>query len=67
MTFISLSVSLLNDHGDPVLDSLELADFKSRVNDFLLALLLAPFLFPTVFLFSSFILRVGIVELRSSD
>ena len=36
-TFIPLSVSLWNDLGDPVIDGVGLADFKSRANAFLLA------------------------------
>ena len=35
-TFIPLSVSLWNDHSDPVLDGVGLAGFKSNVNAFLL-------------------------------
>ena len=66
-TFIPLSVSLWNDLGDPVFDSVGLAGFKSRANAFLLALLLAHFLSPAVFLFSCFILWVGVVGLKSSD
>ena len=48
-TFIPLSVSLWNDLSDPVFDGVELAGFKSRVNAFLLAQLLAPLLSPPVF------------------
>ena len=36
-TFIHLSVSLWNDLGDPVFDSVGLAGFKSRANTFLFA------------------------------
>ena len=36
-TFIPLSMSLWNDLPDPVFDGVGLADFKSRVNAFLLA------------------------------
>ena len=36
-TFISLSVSLLNDLSDPVFDGVGLAGFKSSANAFLLA------------------------------
>ena len=36
-TFIALSVSLLNDVGDPIFDGVGLAGFNSRVNVFLLA------------------------------
>ena len=35
-TFIRLSVSLLNDLGDPVFDAAGLVGFKSRANAFLL-------------------------------
>ena len=62
-----LSVSLWNDLDDPVFDGVGLAGFKSRANAFLLAMLLAPLLSPVVFLFSSFILWVGIVRLGSLD
>ena len=57
----------LEDLGDPVFDGVALAGFKSRANAFLLAWLLALYLSPTVFIFSSFILWVDIVGLRSSD
>ena len=57
-TFIPLSVSLWNDLSDPVCDGVGLAGFKCRANAFLLALLLAHFLSPAVFPFSSFILWV---------
>ena len=66
-TFIPSSVSLSNDLSDPVLDGVGLAGFKTRANAFLFALLLAHFLSPPVFPFSSFILWVGIVRLGSSD
>ena len=36
-SFMPLSVSLWNDHGDPVFDGVGLAGFKSRGNAFLLA------------------------------
>ena len=36
-TFIPLSVSLWNDHSDPVFDGVGLAGFKSRANSFLWA------------------------------
>ena len=36
-TFIPLSVSLWNDHANPVIDGVGLAGFKSRANAFLLA------------------------------
>ena len=39
-TFVLFSVSLWNDVDDPVLDGVGLADFKSRVNAFFLALTL---------------------------
>ena len=55
-TFILLSVSLWNDLSDPVFDGVGLAGFKSSANPFLFACLLAPFLSPTYFPFSSFIL-----------
>ena len=51
----------------PVFDGVGLAGFKSRANAFLLAKLLAPFLSPPVFTFSSFILWVSFVGLGSSD
>ena len=66
-TFFQFSVSLWNDLSNPVFDGVGLAGFKSRANDFLLAQLLAPFLSPPVFPFSSFILWVGIVALGSSN
>ena len=66
-TFIPWSVSLWNDLSDPVFDGVGLAGFKSKVNAFLLAKLLAQFLSPAVFPFSSFILWVGVVGLGSSD
>ena len=66
-TFIPWSVSLWNDLSDPVFDGVGLAGFKSKVNALLLAYLLAHFLSPTVFPFSSFILWVGVVGLGSSD
>ena len=66
-TFIPLSVALWNDLSDPVFDGVGLAGFKSRANAFLLAQLLAHFLSPAVFPFSSFILWVGVVGLGSSD
>ena len=65
--FYSISVSLWNDLGDPVFDGVGHIGFKSRANAFLLAELLAAFLSPAVFLFSSFILWVDIVGLWSSD
>ena len=65
MTFNLLSVTLWNDLGDPVLDGVELAHFKSRANA-ILALLLAPFLSLCCF-FSSLVLWVVIMGLGSSD
>ena len=46
-----LSVSLSNDHGDPVFESLGLAGFKSRDNAFLLSRDNLPFLFVSYFPF----------------
>ena len=66
-TFVPFSVSLWNYLSDPVFDDVGLAGFKSRANAFLLAQLLAHFLSPTVFSFSSFFLWVGVVGLGSSD
>ena len=66
-TFIPLSVYLWNDFGDPMFNGVGLAGFKSRANAFLLAQLVANFLSPAVFPFSSFILWVGVVGLGSSD
>ena len=66
-TLIHLSVSLWNDVGHPVFDGVGLAGFKSRAYRFWLAQLLAPFLSPTVFPFTSFILWIGIVGLEFSD
>ena len=65
--FIPMAVSLWNDLSDPVFDGVVLAGFKSRANAFLLTLLLAHFLSPAVFHFSSFILWVGVVGFGSSD
>ena len=65
--FISQSVSVWNDLSAPLFDGVGLVGFKSRTNVFLFTQLLSPFLYPTVFPFSSFILWVGIVGLRSSD
>ena len=67
MALISLSVSLCNDIIDPVFDGVGVEGLKSRANAFLLVLLLAPFLSPPVFPFSSFILWVSIAGLGSSD
>ena len=36
-SFVPLSVSLWNDHSEPVFDGVGLAGFKSRANAFLLA------------------------------
>ena len=66
-TFVPFSVSLWIDLSDPVSNGVELAGFKSRANAFLLAQLLAHFLSPTDFPFSSFFLLVGVVGLGSSD
>ena len=66
-TVIPLSVSLWNDLGDPILDGVGLAGFKSRANAFILVQLIALFLSPPVFPFSSFILWVCIVGLGRSD
>ena len=66
-TFIPLSVSLWNDLSDPMFHGVGLTGSKSRANAFLLAQLLAQFLSPAVFNFSSFILWVGVVGLGSSD
>ena len=65
--FYSLSESLLTDLGAPVFFCVGLAGFKSSTNAILLALLFPPFLSPSVFPFSSFILSVGIVGLGSLD
>ena len=62
-----LSVSLWTDLGDPVFHGVILASFESRANTFLSAELLAPFLSPTVFPFSSSISWVGIVGQGASD
>ena len=62
-TFIPLSVSLCNDLGDQLFYGVGLEGFKSRANAFLLASLLASFLPPTIFLFSSLIRWVGIAGL----
>ena len=59
-TFIHLWVSQWNNLCDPVFDGVGLADFKSWANAFLLAKLLTLLLSSTNFLFSSFILWVGI-------
>ena len=66
-TFIPMSVSLWNDLGDPIFDGVGLTGFKSRANVFLLAKHFTSLLSNTVFTFSSFILRVRIVGLGSSD
>ena len=42
MTFVSLSVSLWNDLGDPVFDGVGLAGFKSRASVFYSPKLLYP-------------------------
>ena len=51
--FIPLSVSLCDVLGDPAFDGVVLASYKSLANDFSLV---AQFLSPTGFPFSSFIL-----------
>ena len=53
-TFIPLSESLRNDLADPVFDGVLLANFKSRVNAFLLASAAYP-LFSTIFPFLFFL------------
>ena len=65
-TFIPFSVSLWNDLNDPVFDGVRLAGFKSRANE-VIFYLLAHFLSPPIFPFSSIILWVSIVGLGSSD
>ena len=65
-TCIPLPVSLWNDLSDHVFDG-GIGEFKSRVNVFLLALLLAHFLSPTVFHFPSFVQCFGVVGLGSTD
>ena len=59
-TFSPLLLSLWNDLGEPVFDGVGLGGFKTRSISFLLVSI-APFLCPTVFPFSSFILLVGFV------
>ena len=61
-TFILLSVSLWNDLGDPVTYG-----FQEHGQCPFIGQLLAPFLSPAVFSFSSFVLWIGIVGLGSSD
>ena len=63
-TFITLSVSLWNDFGDPVFDGVGLVGFKSRAKAF--SICLAALFSPSVFPFSYFILWVGVVGLGSS-
>ena len=63
----SIADKLWNDLSDPAFDAVGLAGFKSRENAFSLAWLLAHFLSPAVFPFSSVILWVGVVGLGSSD
>ena len=55
-TIIPLPVSLWNDLADPVFDDMGQAVLKSRVNTFLLAKAVRPFLSSTVFPLSSFLL-----------
>ena len=66
VVYIRFSVSLWNDLRDPVCDGVGLAGFKNGASASLLTLLLANFLAPPVFPFSSFIQWVGIVGLGSS-
>ena len=49
-----LSVSLWNDHDDPIFNGVGLVGFKRRANDSLSAYLFAPFLFPTGLFFLFF-------------
>ena len=63
---LRVGVYLWIDLGDLVFDGVGLAGFKSGANAFLFAQLLASFLSPTVFSFSSFILWVDIVGPGSS-
>ena len=65
--YFPLIGSLRNDLADPVFDSVGLAGFKSWASAFLLALLPAHLLCSTVFPFSSFLIKVDIVGLGSSD
>ena len=53
-TFITLSVSLWNELGDPAFVGVGMASFKNKAKDFLLAERLAPFLFPSFFPFLFF-------------
>ena len=54
---------MFNDLAEPLFDGVGLAGFQSRDNAFSLVQLLALFLSPTLFPFSSFIICVGIVGL----
>ena len=69
-TFIPLSVSLWKDLGDPILDGVGLAGFRSRAMPFYWPSCSLPFRSPTVFHFSSFILSqlkiIGVVQPLSS-
>ena len=64
-TFVPLSVSLLNDHGDPVFNDVGLVGFKSRANALLWPNLL--FLFVSYYFLFFFLPRVDCVGLGSSD
>ena len=66
-TFISLTVSLWNDLCYPVFDGVGLAGFKTGPMPFYWLSCSLTFLSPAVFIFSSFILWVGVVGLGSSD
>ena len=65
--FYSLISISVNDLCDPVLDGVGSGGFKTTTNASLFTYLVAPFLSPNLFLFSSFFLWVGIVGLGSSD
>ena len=65
--FKLISVSLWNDLADPVFDGVELVDFNSRANAFLLSYAALSVLSSQFFPFSSFCLCVGIVWLGSLD
>ena len=53
-TFVPLSVSLWSDLSDHLFDGVELADFRSRANAFLVARSALSFSSPTILSFSSF-------------
>ena len=65
-TLIPLSVSLWNDIDHPVFDGVGLVGFKIGDNAFYWPSYSLPSVSSTVFLFSSFLLCVGIVGLGSS-